>query len=48
MSEGLSTNTQAILLLTAHLLAGGRDAPGERLTAREYKLLARHLRELER
>lgn len=48
MTEALSTNTQAILLLTAPLLAGGQDESSERLTAREYKALARHLRSLGR
>ena len=44
----LSPNTQAILLLTAPLIAGrGARAP-ERLTHGDYTRLARHLRELHR
>jgi predicted Rossmann fold nucleotide-binding protein DprA/Smf involved in DNA uptake len=48
MSQSLSANTQAILLLTAPLIAGGRqDSPGP-LTPGEYKKLARHLRDQQR
>lgn len=45
MSETLSPNTQAILLLTAPLIAGRRQRSPDLLTAGEYKRLARHLRE---
>ena len=44
MSEALSPNTQAILLLTAPLLAGRGKASSDLLTPGEYKKLARHLR----
>jgi len=44
----LSANTQAILLLTAPLIAGRGTGPSELLTPGEYKRLARHLRELQR
>ena len=48
MMSTLSPNTQAILLLTAPLIAGrGTTTPGL-LTPGEYKRLARHLREMER
>lgn len=47
MMPTLSTNTQAILLLTAPLITGrGSSTPGL-LSAAEYKRLARHLRELQ-
>jgi predicted Rossmann fold nucleotide-binding protein DprA/Smf involved in DNA uptake len=41
----LSPNTQAILLLTAPLLAGGSPASSDLLTPGEYKRLARFLRD---
>ena len=47
MTPGLSPNTRAILLLTAPLLAGRGAASADLLTPGEYKLLARHLRELQ-
>ncbi len=48
MTPRLSANTQAILLLTAPLLAGGSSASPDLLTPGEYKRLARHLREIQR
>ena len=48
MTDTLSSNTQAILLLTAPLMSGRRDASFELLTPGEYKRLARFLRELHR
>lgn len=48
MTPALSPNTQAILLLTAPLIAG-RGAPSQDLLSPgEYKRLARHLREIQR
>jgi DNA processing protein len=48
MTSVISANTQAILLLTAPLIAG-RNAPSEDLLSPgEYKRLARHLREMQR
>lgn len=48
MTLSLSPNTQAILLLTAPLIAGrGTSLPGL-LSPGEYKRLARHLREMQR
>lgn len=44
----LSHNTQAILLLTAPLIAGRSESSSELLTFGEYKRLARALREKER
>ena len=44
----LSSNTQAILLLTAPLIAGRESASGDLLTPGEYKRLARLLREQQR
>ncbi|MCF8168425.1 MAG: DNA-processing protein DprA [Rhodoferax sp.] len=44
----LSPNTQAILLLTAPLIAGRGTSSSELLTPGEYKRLARLLRELQR
>jgi predicted Rossmann fold nucleotide-binding protein DprA/Smf involved in DNA uptake len=44
----LSANTQAILLLTAPLIAGREERSNDLLTAGEYKRLARHLREQQR
>jgi DNA processing protein len=43
MNISLSPNTQAVLLLTAPLIAGSEDASSELLTAGEYKRLARLL-----
>lgn len=43
----LSPNTQAILLLTAPLIAGRSSTASELLTPGEYKRLARHLREIQ-
>lgn len=44
----LSPNTQAILLLTAPLLAGRGTAPAKLLTPGEYKRFARQLRDAQR
>lgn len=44
----LSENTQAILLLTAPLMMGRNPTSTDLLSAREYKSLARHLREIQR
>lgn len=44
----LSPNTQAILLLTAPLIAGRSTSSADLLTPGEYKRLARHLREIQR
>jgi DNA processing protein len=48
MTPALSSNTQAILLLTAPLLAGRGASSPDLLSPGEYKRLARHLRELQR
>lgn len=48
MSFSLSPNTQAILLLTAPLIAGRATAPADLLSPGEYKRLARQLRESKR
>lgn len=48
MSNSLSPNTQAILLLTAPLIAGRRDSSHELLKPGEYKRLARFLRDKQR
>ncbi|MGH8067331.1 MAG: DNA-processing protein DprA [Candidatus Entotheonellia bacterium] len=48
MSPTLSPNTQAILLLTAPLIAGRREASPDLLTPGEYNRVARHLREMQR
>jgi len=48
MNSVLSPNTQAILLLTAPLIAGGKSPSADLLTPREYGRLARHLRDRER
>ena len=48
MGNPLSTNTQAILLLTAPLLAGRIDPSPDLLTPGEYKKFARFLREKQR
>ena len=45
MTDAISPNTQAILLLTAPLITGRREASAELLTAGEYKRIARWLRE---
>lgn len=47
MTEALSPNTNAILLLTAPLLAGRGKRSSELLSPAEYKRLARHLRGLD-
>jgi predicted Rossmann fold nucleotide-binding protein DprA/Smf involved in DNA uptake len=44
----LSPNTQAILLLTAPLIAGRRESSSDLLTPSEYKQLARSLRDKQR
>lgn len=46
MTNVLSNNTQAILLLTAPLIAGRSEQTRELLTPSEYKRLARHLHQL--
>lgn len=46
MTPALSPNTQAILLLTAPLIAGRGSASPDLLSPGEYKRLARHLREI--
>jgi predicted Rossmann fold nucleotide-binding protein DprA/Smf involved in DNA uptake len=46
MTPALSPNAQAILLLTAPLIAGRGTSSPDLLTPGEYKRLARHLREL--
>src|SRR5688572_8713806 len=48
MTPTLSPNTQAILLLTAPLIAGRSTSSLELLSPGEYKRLARHLREIQR
>jgi DNA processing protein len=48
MTPTLSLNTQAILLLTAPLIAGRGTSSSELLSPGEYKRLARHLREIQR
>lgn len=48
MSMSLSPNTQAILLLTAPLIAGRDEPSSDLLTPSEYKRLARFLREKQR
>lgn len=48
MTEALSSNTQAILLLTAPLIAGRAASTPDLLSPGEYKRLARHLREMQR
>lgn len=45
MSEALSTNTQAILLLTAPLLTGNREPSPDLLTPGEFNRLARLLKD---
>lgn len=46
--HALSPNTQAILLLTAPLIAGRGTSSPDLLSPGEYKRLARHLREIQR
>lgn len=48
MTPVLSPNTQAILLLTAPLIAGRGPSSPDLLSPGEYKRLARHLREIQR
>lgn len=48
MIPALSANTQAILLLTAPLIAGRGTVTSDLLSPSEYKRLARHLREIQR
>lgn len=48
MNSILSLNTQAILLLTAPLIAGRSTSSSELLSPGEYKRLARHLRDIQR
>ena len=48
MMPALSSNTQAILLLTAPLIAGRGTSSPDLLSPGEYKRLARHLREMQR
>ena len=48
MNADLSSNTQAILLLTAPLIIGQSRTSIKPLTASEYRALARRLRELKR
>ena len=48
MRNSLSSNTQAILLLTAPLIAGRRDSSADLLKPGEYKCLARFLRDKQR
>ncbi|WP_303785793.1 DNA-processing protein DprA [Azovibrio restrictus] len=48
MTPSLSPNTQAILLLTAPLIAGRSSPSPDLLSPGDYKRLARHLREMER
>jgi predicted Rossmann fold nucleotide-binding protein DprA/Smf involved in DNA uptake len=47
MTPALSPNTQAILLLTAPLIAGRGGTSPDLLSPGEYKRLARHLREIQ-
>lgn len=47
MTPALSANTQAILLLTAPLIAGRSPSSQDLLSPGEYKRLARHLREIQ-
>jgi predicted Rossmann fold nucleotide-binding protein DprA/Smf involved in DNA uptake len=48
MTPNLSPNTQAILLLTAPLIAGRGASSSELLSPGEYKRLARRLRDIQR
>jgi DNA processing protein len=47
MTPALSPNTQAILLLTAPLIAGRGTSSADLLSPSEYKRLVRHLREIQ-
>jgi predicted Rossmann fold nucleotide-binding protein DprA/Smf involved in DNA uptake len=46
MTDALSSNTKAILLLTAPLITGRSTKPSDLLTPGEYKKLAKHLLEV--
>lgn len=48
MTPNISPNAQAILLLTAPLIAGRGSSSPDLLSPGEYKRLARHLREMQR
>jgi DNA processing protein len=48
MTPSLSPNTQAILLMTAPLIAGRDNSSSDLLSPGEYKHLARRLREIQR
>lgn len=48
MTPAMSPNAQAILLLTAPLIAGRDTVAPDLLAPSEYKALARHLREIQR
>ena len=48
MSQEISVNTKAILLLTAPLIVGRSSDTADLLKPSEYKRLARHLREIQR
>jgi DNA processing protein len=48
MTPTLSPNTQAILLVTAPLIAGRNDSSSDLLSPSEYKHLVRRLREIKR
>lgn len=48
MTLALSPNTQAILLLTAPLIAGRGDSSSDLLSPGEYNRLARYLRDMQR
>ncbi|MEK7326726.1 MAG: DNA-processing protein DprA, partial [Chloroflexota bacterium] len=48
MSMSLSPNTQAVLLLTAPLIAGRAESSSDILTPGEYKRLVRFLRDMQR
>ena len=48
MTPALSPTPQAILLLTAPLIAGRGTSSSDLLSPGEYKRLARHLREIQR
>lgn len=48
MNRSLSPNTQAILLLTAPLIAGRGESSSDLLTSGDYKRLARFLRDKQR
>ena len=48
MTPTRSPNTQAILLLTAPLIAGPGTTSRDLLSPNEYKRLARHLRDIQK